>query len=100
MKYHSQGLAFPYFIAALTLFLVQVLAGLLAGTVYVFPNFLSEAVPFHIFRMIHTNALLVWLLLGYFGASYFLIPEESEREIHSPKLAWLQFCFCCTGCSR
>lgn len=90
MKYQTQKLAYPYFIAALALFLVQVSAGVLAGTVYVFPNFLSEAVPFHIIRMIHTNALLVWLLLGYFGASYYLLPEESECEIHSPKLAWLQ----------
>lgn len=90
MKYQTQGLAYPYFVAALALFFVQTMAGVLAGTVYVFPNFLSESVPFHILRMIHTNALLVWLLLGYFGASYFLIPEESEREMHSPKLAWLQ----------
>src|SRR5690349_12462260 len=90
MKYHTQQLAYPYFVAALALFLVQIVAGVLAGTVYVFPNFLAEAVPFHILRMIHTNALLVWLLLGYFGASYFLISEESEQEIHSPKLAWLQ----------
>lgn len=90
MKYQTQKLAYPYFAAALILFLVQVSAGVLAGSIYVFPNFLSDTVPFHIIRMIHTNALLVWLLLGYFGASYFLIPEESEREIHSPALAWWQ----------
>ena len=72
MKYHTQALAFPYFVAALALFLVQVLAGLLAGAIYVFPNFLSETTPFHIIRMIHTNALLVWCVLGYFVASYFL----------------------------
>lgn len=90
MKYQTQALAYPYFVAALALFLVQILAGIMAGSIYVFPNFLSEISPFHILRMIHTNALLIWLLLGYFGASYFLIPEESEREIHSPRLAWLQ----------
>ncbi len=90
MKYQTQALAYPYFFAALALFLIQVMAGVLAGLVYVFPNFLSESVPFHIIRMIHTNALLVWLLLGYFGASYFLIPEECETEIHNSKLAWLQ----------
>ncbi len=90
MKYTSQKLAYPYFVAALALFAVQVLAGALAGTVYTLPNFLADSLPFHIIRMIHTNALLVWLLLGYFGAAYFLIPEESEREIHSSKIAWLQ----------
>jgi hypothetical protein len=46
--------------------------------------------PFNIVRMLHTNALIVWLLLGFFGAAYFLIPEEAEREIHSPSLAYLQ----------
>ncbi|MGE3289900.1 MAG: cbb3-type cytochrome c oxidase subunit I, partial [Geminicoccaceae bacterium] len=56
----------------------------------VLPNFLSELLPFHIIRMIHTNALIVWLLLGFFGATYYLLPEESEREIHSTLLAYVQ----------
>ena len=62
MKYQTQKLAYPYFVAALALFLVQVSAGVLAGSIYVFPNFLSDIVPFHIIRMIHTNALsgLFW----------------------------------------
>src|SRR5690348_10786351 len=30
--------------------------------------------------MIHPNALLVWLLTGLFGTSYYLIPEEAERD--------------------
>jgi nitric oxide reductase subunit B len=40
--------------------------------------------------MIHTNSLIVWLLLGFFAAAYFLIPEESERELYSPTLAYIQ----------
>ena len=85
MRYASQKVAYWYFVCALGLFLAQVLFGVLAGTVYVFPNFLSELVPFHILRMIHTNALIVWLLLGFFGATYYLLPEEAEREIHSTR---------------
>jgi len=46
--------------------------------------------PFNIIRMLHTNSLVVWLLTGFFGAAYFIIPEESENEIYSPKLAYLQ----------
>jgi len=91
MKYETQKLAYPYFVAAMGLFLAQVLGGLLAGTVYIFPNLLAEAIPFHILRMIHTNALIVWLLFGFFGAAYYLVPEESETEIHSPFIAKLQF---------
>ena len=91
MKYQSQRIAYWYFLAAMAVFAVQVLGGLWAGWVYVSPNFLSELMPFNIIRMLHTNALVVWLLLGFFGAAYFLIPEEAEREIHSTTLAYAQF---------
>ncbi|MCV6548184.1 MAG: cbb3-type cytochrome c oxidase subunit I [Cohaesibacter sp.] len=90
MKYSSQKVALWYFIVALVLFAAQVTFGLLAGYIYVAPNFLSELVPFNIARMIHTNALIVWLICGFFGAAYYLIPEEAEREIHSVKLAYIQ----------
>ena len=55
------------------------------------PNFLAEMLPFNILRMIHTNALIVWLLMGFFGAAYYLVPEEAERDIESPLLAYIQF---------
>ncbi|MCR9088926.1 MAG: cbb3-type cytochrome c oxidase subunit I [Rhodobacteraceae bacterium] len=97
MKYESQKIAYAYFIAALGLFAIQVLGGLLAGWIYVMPNTLSEVIPFNIVRMLHTNSLIVWLLLGFFGAAYFLIPEESEREIHSPMLAYLQLAILVIG---
>ncbi|CBS89935.1 cbb3-type cytochrome c oxidase subunit I [Azospirillum lipoferum] len=90
MKYESQKVALYYFAAAMGLFGVQILVGLLAGTVYVLPNTLSELLPFSVVRMIHTNALIVWLLIGFFGAAYYLIPEEAETELHSPKLALIQ----------
>lgn len=91
MKYETQRVALYYFYGALALFVVQVLVGVLAGTVYVLPNFLADLVPFNILRMIHTNALIVWLLMGFFGATYYLLPEETENELHSPKLAIVQF---------
>ncbi len=90
MKYESQSIAKWYWLAAMALFVVQVTMGLFAGYVYVVPNFLSELLPFNVMRMLHSNALIVWLLLGFFGAAYYIIPEESEREIHSPKIAYLQ----------
>ena len=92
MKYESQKVALVYFAGALLLFVVQVLVGTLAGVVYVLPNVLSELVPFNILRMIHTNALIVWLLMGFFGAGYYLVPEEAETELYSPKLAYIQYC--------
>jgi nitric oxide reductase subunit B len=90
MKYASQKIAYYYFAGAMILFIVQVTVGGLAATVYVLPNFLAEVVPFNILRMIHTNALIVWSLMAFFGAAYYLIPEESERDIESPLLAYIQ----------
>ncbi len=91
MKYQSQKVALYYFAGALALFVAQVLFGTILGTIVVMPNFLADLVPFNIARMIHTNALIVWLLMGFFGCAYYLIPEEAETELHSPKLAILQF---------
>jgi len=97
MKYQSQKIAFAYFGVAMALFAIQVLGGLLAGFIYISPNFLSELLPFSVVRMLHTNALIVWLLLGFFGAAYYIIPEESEREIESPLIAYLQLILLVVG---
>ena len=99
MKYQTQKVALAYFVCALILFAAQVTFGLVLGYIYVAPNFLSELLPFNIARMVHTNALIVWLLLGFFGAAYYLVPEESERELHSPKLAYLQLILLMVGAS-
>ncbi len=91
MKYTSQAVAKPYFIAAIGLFLGQILFGLIMGLQYVVGDFLFPAIPFNVARMVHTNLLIVWLLFGFMGASYYLIPEESETELFSAKLATLTF---------
>ncbi|MDP2265784.1 MAG: cbb3-type cytochrome c oxidase subunit I [Thiobacillus sp.] len=91
MQYQSQAVAKPYFIAAIGLFVGQILFGLIMGLQYVVGDFLFPAIPFNVARMVHTNLLIVWLLFGFMGAAYYLIPEEAERELHSPKLAMLTF---------
>lgn len=91
MQYQSQAVAKPYFIAAIALFLGQILFGLIMGLQYVVGDFLFPAIPFNVARMVHTNLLIVWLLLGFMGATYYLIPEETETELFSPKLALITF---------
>lgn len=91
MQYQSQAVAKPYFIAAIALFLGQILFGLIMGLQYVVGDFLFPAIPFNVARMVHTNLLIVWLLFGFMGASYYLIPEETETELFSPKLALITF---------
>lgn len=91
LRYQSQAVAKPYFIAAIGLFIGQVLFGLIMGLQYVVGDFLFPEIPFNVARMAHTNLLIVWLLFGFMGAAYYLVPEEAERELHSPKLALALF---------
>ncbi len=91
MQYSSQSVAKPYFIAAIGLFLGQIRFGLILGLQYVIGDFLFPAIPFNVARMVHTNLLIVWLLFGFMGAAYYMIPEEAETELYSPKLALLMF---------
>ncbi|MGB3917664.1 cbb3-type cytochrome c oxidase subunit I [Thiothrix litoralis] len=91
MQYQSQSVAKLYFMAAIGLFVVQVLFGLVMGLQYVMGDFLFPEIPFNVARMVHTNSLIVWLLMGFMGAAYYLVPEESQRELYSPKLAVLMF---------
>jgi len=91
MKYTSQSVAKPYFIAAIALFVGQILFGLIMGLQYVLGDFLFPEIPFNVARMVHTNLLIVWLLFGFMGSTYYLVPEESQTELYSPKLALLLF---------
>ncbi|WP_248797716.1 cbb3-type cytochrome c oxidase subunit I [Pseudomonas sp. MWU13-2105] len=91
LKFASQAVAKPYFVFALILFLGQILFGLIMGLQYVVGDFLFPTIPFNVSRIVHTNLLIVWLLFGFMGAAYYLIPEESDRELHSPRLAIVLF---------
>ncbi len=91
MKYTSQMVAKPYFIAAIGLFIGQILFGAILGMQYVVGDFLFPEIPFNVARMVHTNLLIVWLLFGFMGAAYYMVPEEAETELHSPLLAKLMF---------
>jgi len=91
LKFQSQAVAKPYFVFALMLFVGQILFGLIMGLQYVVGDFLFPLLPFNVARMVHTNLLIVWLLFGFMGAAYYLIPEEADRELHSPKLAIILF---------
>jgi len=91
MKYQSQAVAKPYFVAAIILFVAQILFGLILGLQYVVGDFLFPEIPFNVARMVHTNALIVWLLFGFMGATYYLVPEEAETELYAPWLARLMF---------
>jgi nitric oxide reductase subunit B len=92
MRYRTQALAYPYFVVALILFALQVTVGLWLAIQYfvTVPQGVVDAFPFATARAMHTNLLVLWLLLGFMGATYYLVPEETEREIAWPKVAVAQ----------
>jgi nitric oxide reductase subunit B len=51
---------------------------------------LHDWIPFNTARSTHVNLLVFWLLSGFMGAAYYIIPEECDREIFSEKLAYIQ----------
>ena len=91
MKYSSQMVAKNYFIFALVLLAGEMLFGLILGTQYIAGDFLFPEIPFNVARMVHTNLLIVLILFGFMGSAYYLVPEESERELWSPLLANIMF---------
>ena len=87
LKYKSQSVAKLYFIGAMALFAGQIIFGITLGLQYLIGDLFFPYIPFNIARMVHTNLLIVWLLFGFMGAAYYMVPEEAETELYSPKLA-------------
>ncbi len=91
MKYESQKIAYNYFLIATLLFGLQVVFGLITGAKYVWDHDpLLNVLPFNTSRAIHINLLVVWLLFGFMGGTYYIVPEEAETELYSTKLANIQ----------
>lgn len=90
MRYRSQSVAYWYFAVAMCLFGLQLVFGLLAAAKYLGPDPLLNILSFDKIKAIHTNLLLVWVLTGFMGATYYVVPEESRGEIYSTRLAYAQ----------
>jgi nitric oxide reductase subunit B len=73
----GQKLAVKYFTVAIVLFGAQILFGLLAGIQYLQPDFLFGILDFSVNRMVHINAMVVWLLFGFIGSVYWLLEDEA-----------------------
>lgn len=90
MKFESQRVAWWFFATCMLLFTLQLVYGLIMGFAHAGHDGLHDLIPFHVARAVHTNLLVVWLLTGFMGAAYFIIPEECDRELYWPKLAYVQ----------
>jgi nitric oxide reductase subunit B len=77
----GQRLAVKYFAVAVVLFVAQILFGLLAGLQYLRPDFLYNILDFNVNRMVHINAMIVWMLYGFLGSVYWLLEDESGMPV-------------------
>lgn len=90
MKYKSQKVAYWFFALSMLLFSLQLVYGFIMGFAHAGLDGLHNIIPFNTAKAVHINLLVVWLLSGFMGAAYYIIPEESQNELVSVKLAYVQ----------
>lgn len=90
MKFKSQKLAYYFFATCMLLFSLQLVYGFIMGFAHMGMDGLHSVIPFNTARAVHTNLLVVWLLCGFMGAAYYIIPDETQRELYSVKLGFIQ----------
>lgn len=91
LKYDSQKLAVKYFAVAVILFGAQLVMGLIAAYQFINPEFLFNVFNFSTARMVHINALVVWMLYAMIGSVYWMLPDETNIETVGIKLGNLAF---------
>jgi nitric oxide reductase subunit B len=90
MKYKTQKIAYWFWALSMLLLTLQIVYGFIMGFARFGMDGLHDFIPFNTARAVHTNLLVVWLLSGFMGAAYYIIPEEAQKELVKPKLAYLQ----------
>lgn len=90
MRYKSQKIAYWFFALCMLLLSLQLVYGFIMAFAHMGFDNLHAIIPFNTARAVHTNLLVVWLLSGFMGAAYYIIPEEAENELVSVKLAYVQ----------
>jgi len=95
--YRSQQLALKYFAAAIVLFGIMTVAGILSSIYYVRPGFLLNTFHFSTAKILHIDTLVIWLLMGFFGAVYWFLPSELGREVEGIALAEVFFYIFCAA---
>ncbi len=90
MKYSSQKLAYWFFALSMLLLSLQIIYGFIMAFAHMGYDVLHPVIAFNTARAVHTNLLVVWLLSGFMGAAYYIIPEEAENELVNVKLGLVQ----------
>ncbi|NPA46069.1 MAG: nitric-oxide reductase large subunit [Chlorobi bacterium] len=90
MKYKSQKIAYWFWAFSMLVFTIQLTYGFFMGFARVGLDGLHQWIPFNTAHTVHLNSLVVWLISGFMGAAYYIIPEETENELCCLKLAYVQ----------
>ena len=90
MKYKTQKVAYWAFALSMLLIILQLTYGFIQAFAHLGYDGLHEWIPFNTSMAVHKNLLVVWILSGFMGAAYYIIPDESDHELIYPKLAYLQ----------
>ncbi len=85
--YRAQRLGLKYLAGSVVMFGAMVVFGLLSSLYYVQSRFLLNIFNFNSAKIIHIDGLVIWLLMGFFGAVYWFIPQELDREVEGIGLA-------------
>jgi len=96
IKTHSltnkgQELGMMYMRVAIILFGAQLLMGLIAAIQFIVPGFLFEVFDFSVARMVHINALVVWMLYAMIGSVYLMLTDETGQEVVGVGIGKLAF---------
>jgi len=92
-EYPSRAKTRKYFLGAILLFVLQLILGLFLSIEFMFRGAYLFSFPFDIYKSLHLNVMVLWLLLGFIGGLYYLLPPEVGRDIKYPRLIDLQFWF-------
>jgi nitric oxide reductase subunit B len=90
MKYKTQKIAYYFFATCMLLLTLQLFFGFVMGFAHMGMDGLHSIIPFNAARASHNNLLVVWLLAGFMGAAHYIVPEECDRELEHPLLAYIQ----------
>lgn len=84
ITYQTQRLSMRFFMLMLLLFALQIGYGLLLALQQADPLFLSGVVNFNVARASHLSLGILWIVCGFIGATLYVIPLLSKREVFAP----------------
>lgn len=93
----SERLGMRYLIAAFAILGLVVVFGLAAALPYLNPNFLFPVLPFSMTKILHIDTMIIWLLLAFIGAIYWLLPGEFESDLLGIRIAEVFFWVLCAA---